>query len=72
MTPARAPRRERGARAALKTITDSPARKKSPPISGGPGSRNLRSPRPVWDWIRHGPGLKGHTRVLLISHARGL
>jgi len=58
MTPARVPRREHGARAGPKTITDSPARKKSPPISGGPGSMNFRSPRPVRDWIRHGPGLR--------------
>jgi len=58
MTPGPRPRREHRTRADLKTITDSAARKKSPPHFRRAGARNLRSPRPVRDWIRHGLGLK--------------
>jgi hypothetical protein len=57
MTPARVPRREPEGRGPARRQLQAPgSREITLPISGGPGSRNFRSPRPVRDSIRHGPG----------------
>ena len=54
MTPACVLRREHEDAVRPKKITDSPARKKHPHFWRA-GVQEVKSTRPVRDWIRHGP-----------------